>query len=927
MTRIKESELICENTDDEVVDVILQIGEKCADIKLFPYQEDFAREIIHSVVTSDATTITALFARQCLDENSVILTPTGPTLAKNLKPGDIVYSRVNGAITEDVVESTHAFEAPGVLVLADGHSATYSTYEHRFYNSVTGAWMAARDIEPYGNSVTTPFPLLSLDNTAPHFHTQNYPELTPQEVAEQALLMQYGKADEDKLVTRLLGQTQRAKIVSKFALESFTKALGISENETSMEGTRFTIRLPDNLKLRWNECLNYRKDIIQHFCRDAEIVRVTKGLKRPMYELRIPCFSDGEFRVAMTEFLSLSGVFNIDPITAKLHHLVIKDKYALLLLLPFVSHLPFYDDLYSQVWFESSAHHKIKAYKPDILPYLKEKYPLAKKFLSVRAKGKAYYRVKEDMHPLFEYAKAVIKAYGYSAWSDMCPKEIHRSLSRPACKPKTFTAIELETSLSGNYLAHGTLSHNCGKSESLKIALIGMLIWLPLLASRYPKDPRWQKFRNGFWAGVFAPVMKQSLNVYNRVRNVLKSPSGKAFLNQLGFEFPWPKDQVREFILSNGSSLFAGPASPEANIESMTYHIVIGDEAQDIDSFKWTKSIVPMTTFTAGTKVLVGTANTKLSNFYKQIQKNKSDIAKGLRKTHFEVDWTVPARYNRDYEKSVRQAVEEMGATSDAFRMAYCNQFIFSRGMAIDPELLEYRSTENPRGIIYNYETVNEYRGDKRVVVGIDIGQKHDPTVCIAVEVDPNDVIVDLNFRTYQKRVIGTFEMLGDDIDLQTPEIVDFIDRMKATTVVVDSTGIGDPYYVKLNKARPHLNWVRFKFTQESKSNLFKAFLADAGTGRLMLPGGDIFAKSSAFYKMIMELSELEKHYNGQYLNCKAPERRNAHDDYPVALALACWGCKDYYLGGVKQTENMFLRSGRSVSRRSQRFSNRRRKW
>ena len=49
---------------DWLIDKILMYSEKQADIELYPYQKEFARRIIESIVLNDGEEITALFSRQ-----------------------------------------------------------------------------------------------------------------------------------------------------------------------------------------------------------------------------------------------------------------------------------------------------------------------------------------------------------------------------------------------------------------------------------------------------------------------------------------------------------------------------------------------------------------------------------------------------------------------------------------------------------------------------------------------------------------------------------------------------------------------------------------------------------------------------------------------------------------------------------------------
>ena len=59
------------------------------------------------------------------------------------------------------------------------------------------------------------------------------------------------------------------------------------------------------------------------------------------------------------------------------------------------------------------------------------------------------------------------------------------------------------------------------------------------------------------------------------------------------------------------------------NIESKSFHIVIVEEAQDMDSHKVKKSIHPMLSAYNGTIIKIGTPNNKRCDFLDAINRNK----------------------------------------------------------------------------------------------------------------------------------------------------------------------------------------------------------------------------------------------------------------------------------------------------------------
>lgn len=96
-------------------------------------------------------------------------------------------------------------------------------------------------------------------------------------------------------------------------------------------------------------------------------------------------------------------------------------------------------------------------------------------------------------------------------------------------------------------------------------------------------------------------------------------------------------------------------------------------------------SIHPMGAAYNATIVKIGTATTFKGDFYDAIQRNKTNYEQKkkeyrkrgsnistLVRNHFEYDYKVAAKYNPKYAKYVEQEMKRLGENSDEFRMAYC---------------------------------------------------------------------------------------------------------------------------------------------------------------------------------------------------------------------------------------------------------------
>jgi hypothetical protein len=66
--------------EDKIVDGIVSLSQVMGEVKFYPYQLPFAKRLTHSVITNEGATISALFSRQCIAENSLIMDREGKVL-------------------------------------------------------------------------------------------------------------------------------------------------------------------------------------------------------------------------------------------------------------------------------------------------------------------------------------------------------------------------------------------------------------------------------------------------------------------------------------------------------------------------------------------------------------------------------------------------------------------------------------------------------------------------------------------------------------------------------------------------------------------------------------------------------------------------------------------------------------------------------
>lgn len=143
-----------------------------------------------------------------------------------------------------------------------------------------------------------------------------------------------------------------------------------------------------------------------------------------------------------------------------------------------------------------------------------------------------------------------------------------------------------------------TVTHN---TETVSITCGGLMIILPQLANMpmFLEDPRLQMFKDGFWIGIFAPSQRQAQTTYNRMKSRLQCKEAIAVLNDPDFRLEFTTSNGQTVALSNGSFCTAISASDGANIEGESFKFIICEECQDISNYKIQKCL------TGDTRVLL----------------------------------------------------------------------------------------------------------------------------------------------------------------------------------------------------------------------------------------------------------------------------------------------------------------------------------
>lgn len=442
-------------------------------------------------------------------------------------------------------------------------------------------------------------------------------------------------------------------------------------------------------------------------------------------------------------------------------------------------------------------------------------------------------------------------------------------------------------------------SRQSGKSETVATTVGGMMIILPKLASMpmFANDSRINRFKDGLWVGIFAPTQRQAQITYMRMKTRLQSKSAIAVLDDPDFGYAFTTSNGQTVALSNGSFASAISASEGSNIEGESFKFIICEECQDISNHKIRKSIHPMGAAYNATIAKIGTATTFKGDFYDAIQRNKKDYEDGkLRiKNHFEYNYKVVMKYNKNYEKYIQSEKRRLGENSDEFQMAYNLKWILQRGMFIDIAEFEAKCGE---------PLLNRVISDKSHVhvAGVDLACVDDSTVVTIVEVDWDSPIIEeeivdsttgetRQFICYNTVIKDWLEINGDDYNEQYYEILDYLSHFRIAKAVIDATK--ESSVAHRIRANVPYEVVPYVFGLKSKSDMYKVLNREIRAGRAKYPNSKEVQETREYKKFIHQLEDLEKSYSGSHLIVCHPPVRGAHDDYPDSWALAVLGASE----------------------------------
>jgi hypothetical protein len=440
-----------------------------------------------------------------------------------------------------------------------------------------------------------------------------------------------------------------------------------------------------------------------------------------------------------------------------------------------------------------------------------------------------------------------------------------------------------------------------GKSEVIAVVIVAMMVLLPILARIYPK--KLAKFINGFWVGVFGPVEEQADTIYSRVIDKLTNEKAVEMLLDPEIDdetkMGGTRGKGKTVTLKRNKSLCRMQScNPKAKIESKTYHFIVVDEAQDADETVIAKSIKPMLAFNNGSIVLSGTAQRKRCYFLRMINYNKRrhlNARRGSRQCHFEYDYKVAARYNKNYAAFITKEKARLGEDSDEFKMSYLNIWMLEKGMYVTEDRMEslYDNT---------MELVRSW-GRTPLVAGLDVARTNDSTVLTVIWVDwdhPDP------FGLFEHRVLNWLEINNTEWESQYFLIADFLRSYSVFRMGVDSQGVGGAVAERLSIILPHIEVHAVGSDGKTQNDRWSHLTQLIQRQQIIIPGHSKARRTRVWKKFNHQMLELEKVAKGPWLLAEAPDEKGAFDDYADSLAIGCAMSEVEMMPVIQQHDNIF---------------------
>ena len=325
------------------------------------------------------------------------------------------------------------------------------------------------------------------------------------------------------------------------------------------------------------------------------------------------------------------------------------------------------------------------------------------------------------------------------------------------------------------------------------------------------------------------------------------------------------------------------------------------EEAQGLAEEVIDQKLLPMTAWTNGTTVMIGTVEKDRVPFFVQIEQNReadTDKPDHL-KSHIEFDFESVIKYNARYAKHVASVIKKYGKDSVYFKMSYGLEWQFGATQPITYETL-IRYTYSPKVSIIEYS-------DDPVVISIDLAKENDLTVTTVLKIPRVYMEYEDGVFEYVKavQVLNWFVTGGMKYTQQRPLIKDFLCAYpNIVAIVVDTTGVGNSVFEEMQREWNYLcEWYPFVFSPKSKQELTVLWEEYFYSNRLIVPS-DQQAKDSKHQRLLLAQATKQKKVIKQNFTYFTSLTDSTPDDYFWSWLLGVWGVHKIIQTGLEVESN-----------------------
>ena len=383
---------------------------------------------------------------------------------------------------------------------------------------------------------------------------------------------------------------------------------------------------------------------------------------------------------------------------------------------------------------------------------------------------------------------------------------------------------------------------------------------------------------------ILAPTEDQAALIFNYV---YRHFADNTFLNGLVANYRFHNKP--NITLKGGTIMRRAPLAPTNQgqaIRGQHPTFLVVDESPLIDDKLFIDNVEPAIVSNKAPFINLGTPKSKDNHMYRYLYDDA--YADTFQRMHF--TWRDAIKqgdaYSAPYdEQEMLEKMTEWGEDSIYWRTEYECEFVESVSNVFTPEKIKNCYDD------YLLNTLDGVVSGSNITVGVDIGKSVNSTVISAWSLEKTDkenvarliYIEEINARTG-----------GHDIPYQRRRIMDVVERLGATRLIVDCTGIGGAveHDLRLASLEVGVHFVAFVFTggpKGTKTQMYRDYQSFIQQGRVRVPNpqGLVGEEAKMMHKWTREHMDLE--YTMDIANktekISAPSGR--HDDYCDSAAMA----------------------------------------